>query len=340
MLSSGNKGLPQDATWLQKNNFRLFEVYPHEIHSFMCMRVLMFCVLFSYTSLRIIKDSLILEYAGAESVNVLMTSIALPLAWICTFLYERAANRIADFESVDARLRGMKHLYYRAMVPIFCFFLFFGAVLYPYRATIHGGKPWAEAVKSGTGIIFERFVTGLLLKAVVALVIGYTSATFLRFLGIRIPALVCGLVTLVQLALVYPLLYPDQRGLIAYASVLVRNPMLASGLLHPSISLMGAWAFAIYYAVSEVFGHVAVPMLFWQFANQITAREEADRFYPAYAIIANVALIIAGVLMMTSSDRWGGFDTKVVCFLAMISTVIAINMLVYNHMFTRSIDRI
>lgn len=54
------------------------------------------------------------------------------------------------------------------------------------------------------------------------------------------------------------------------------------------------WTFSLFYIFSEIWGSVALSLLFWQFANQITKINEAKRFYALFGIGANLALMVAG----------------------------------------------
>jgi ATP:ADP antiporter, AAA family len=61
------------------------------------------------------------------------------------------------------------------------------------------------------------------------------------------------------------------------------------------------WTFSLFYIFSEIWGSVALSLLFWQFANQITKISEAKRFYSLFGIGANLALIVAGSTIGTLS---------------------------------------
>ena len=64
---------------------------------------------------------------------------------------------------------------------------------------------------------------------------------------------------------------------------------------------VGYWAFSLFYIMSEMWGGVAVALLFWQFANQVTSSIEAKRFYPVFSLWSNTGLILAGVMTKYSS---------------------------------------
>ena len=65
---------------------------------------------------------------------------------------------------------------------------------------------------------------------------------------------------------------------------------LPHGLL-PLVALFRHWILSLFYVMSELWGSIALSLLFWGFANNITAVDEAKRFYPLFGIGANLALI-------------------------------------------------
>ncbi|KAJ1629261.1 ADP/ATP carrier protein [Pavlovales sp. CCMP2436] len=54
------------------------------------------------------------------------------------------------------------------------------------------------------------------------------------------------------------------------------------------------WSFTLYYIVSELFGSVGVPLLFWQTANDLVGVEQAKRWYPLFSTFGNLGPIVAG----------------------------------------------
>ncbi len=60
------------------------------------------------------------------------------------------------------------------------------------------------------------------------------------------------------------------------------------------ISLGGAWVFASFYVFAELWGTIALGLLFWQFANEVTRIPEAKRFYAMFGLLGHFALIAAG----------------------------------------------
>lgn len=63
------------------------------------------------------------------------------------------------------------------------------------------------------------------------------------------------------------------------------------------IRVIGQWSFAIFYAMSELWGSMMLSLLFWQFANQITKTEEAKRFYSMFGMLANLSLPVTALIL-------------------------------------------
>lgn len=59
------------------------------------------------------------------------------------------------------------------------------------------------------------------------------------------------------------------------------------------------WTFSLFYIFAELWGSVALSLLFWGFANDTTGVDESKRFYPLFGLGANVALIFSGKLSHT-----------------------------------------
>ena len=81
------------------------------------------------------------------------------------------------------------------------------------------------------------------------------------------------------------------------------------------IALLRNWTFALFYILAELWGSVALSLLFWGFANDITKVSEAKRFYALFGIGANLALLFSGPCIILASairnkvpagvDAWG-----------------------------------
>mmetsp|Transcript_2560 Transcript_2560/g.6145 ORF Transcript_2560/g.6145 Transcript_2560/m.6145 type:complete len:563 (-) Transcript_2560:1108-2796(-) len=61
-----------------------------------------------------------------------------------------------------------------------------------------------------------------------------------------------------------------------------------------AVSLLCNWSYSLFYVISELWGSVGVSVLFWQLANDIIPVWQANRFYPLFGQLANIAPICAG----------------------------------------------
>ncbi|CAM0116931.1 NTP/NDP exchange transporter [Rhabdochlamydiaceae symbiont of Dictyostelium giganteum] len=88
-------------------------------------------------------------------------------------------------------------------------------------------------------------------------------------------------------------------------------PQGLSGL----VAIFRNWTYALFYIMSELWGSVALSLLFWGFANDTTRPSESKRFYGALGVGANIAMLVSGPLIIYFSkiqdkipagvDAWG-----------------------------------
>ncbi|MBS0622436.1 MAG: NTP/NDP exchange transporter [Verrucomicrobia bacterium] len=69
------------------------------------------------------------------------------------------------------------------------------------------------------------------------------------------------------------------------------------------IAMIRFWSFALFYAMSEVWGVICLSILFWGFANEINTFSQAARFYGIFTIGVNCASIAAGPISVFLSSR-------------------------------------
>ncbi|MBM3191261.1 MAG: NTP/NDP exchange transporter [Chlamydiae bacterium] len=68
------------------------------------------------------------------------------------------------------------------------------------------------------------------------------------------------------------------------------------------VAIFRHWTYSLFYIMSELWGSVALSLLFWGFANDTTKVSESKRFYSLFGMGANVSLIIAGWCVRKLSD--------------------------------------
>lgn len=68
------------------------------------------------------------------------------------------------------------------------------------------------------------------------------------------------------------------------------------------VAIFRNWTYAIFYVMSELWGSVAISLLFWGFANDITRVAESKRFYAMFGLGANLAMLVSGPTIVFFSD--------------------------------------
>lgn len=112
-------------------------------------------------------------------------------------------------------------------------------------------------------------------------------------------------------------------------------PMRDALRISSSNVLISNWVSTLYYVLSPIWGTIVVSVLFWSFANQYTDVDDAKAVYPIMGMIANVALIIAGLVMSTSgnvfSHNWE-LNVQVLTLLNVFMSILSV--LFYNSIVT------
>jgi len=190
------------GSWLASLKSALFPIDTWEMPKFFSMSLMMFMIIYIYTTVRDTKDTLVVSACGAESITFLKVYGVLPAATMFMVLYSKLSSMFSKDQ-----------LFYVTATPFFLFYGLFAFVLYPNRDLIHPEMP--------------------------------------------------------------PAVLADER-------------------LKYSLSLLYNWSFSLFYIISELWGSVGVSVLFWQMANEITPVWQANRFYPLFGQLANIAPICAG----------------------------------------------
>lgn len=63
------------------------------------------------------------------------------------------------------------------------------------------------------------------------------------------------------------------------------------------VAIFRNWTFSLFYIMSELWGSMALSLLFWGFANDTTRVSESKRFYAMFGIGANLAMLPSGELI-------------------------------------------
>ena len=107
-------------------------------------------------------------------------------------------------------------------------------------------------------------------------------------------------------------LYPFRDSLHPHAFCDMLQNVLPVGL-KGLIDVIRNWTFSLFYVMSEMWGSMAISLLFWGFANDISKVSESKRFYTIFAMFANISLILSGRFIkwsakiregITAADPW------------------------------------
>lgn len=96
-------------------------------------------------------------------------------------------------------------------------------------------------------------------------------------------------------------LYPFRDALHPTTSADWLQNHLSSGF-SGLVAIYRNWTYALFYIMSELWGSVAISLLFWGFANDITRVTESKRFYAMFGLGANFAMLFSGPLIVYFSD--------------------------------------
>lgn len=115
------------------------------------------------------------------------------------------------------------------------------------------------------------------------------------------------------------LFYTTISAFIAFFAIFALVLYPCSNILHPTVAadnlqaflpkglgglvaLFRNWTYALFYIMSELWGSVAISLLFWGFANDITRVSESKRFYAMFGLGANFAMLFSGPAIIYFSD--------------------------------------
>lgn len=126
-------------------------------------------------------------------------------------------------------------------------------------------------------------------------------------------------------------LYPCKDALHPTVAADTLQAFLPKGL-SGLVALFRNWTYALFYIMSELWGSVAISLLFWGFANDITRVSESKRFYAMFGLGANVAMLFSGPAIIYFSDIRSklpaGVDAWGVSLNYMLSMVVASGLII------------
>tara|TARA_B100001248_G_scaffold258594_1_gene242997 strand:+ start:17813 stop:19330 length:1518 start_codon:yes stop_codon:yes gene_type:complete len=115
----------------------IFPVYAFELKKVLPMGMIFFFILFNYTCLRNIKDTLVVTAAGAEVIPFLKFFCVTPAAFIFMALYVQGSN-----------IFNRQNLFYVTIIPFIIFFGLFGFFIYPNKELLHPSAEYIAHLKT------------------------------------------------------------------------------------------------------------------------------------------------------------------------------------------------
>lgn len=128
---------------------RLLPVYKDEMKTFFLMSIIFFCILFNYTIVRTLKDTLIVNAPHVNTKQVLPLAkllLVTPASILFVILYAKMSN-----------IFSREKLFYVTLIPFIAFFCAYAFVLYPMHEYIHASPDtvalWSQTM-GGFGPLF------------------------------------------------------------------------------------------------------------------------------------------------------------------------------------------
>jgi ATP:ADP antiporter, AAA family len=112
---------------------KLWPIYNEEMIKFIPMVLMMFAVLFNYTLVRNIKDTLVISAPGSNKdvLAFLKFVFVLPSSILFVILYAKLNNVL-----------NSRQVYYACLLPFIAFFAIYGFVIYPHHEVLHMSPEW------------------------------------------------------------------------------------------------------------------------------------------------------------------------------------------------------
>lgn len=251
-----------------------FPVYKSEVKVVAAMSLMLIIKVFIYTSVRQLKDTLVVTKIGPEALSFTKT-LVLVMSLLFTFLY---ALGISKFDR--------RQLFYIVLIVFIGFFGFFGFFMHPNSHLFI----LSEASKQGilnwlSGGIKNCFFS--VQNTIKIFSIGILMGLFKFFKKRKIKdSIISFIITSVVSAGIYSLFYA------------LSGPSFAHKLALP-VATIQYWPYALYYIMAELWGTFSLQMLFWTFANYQIDKSNASRIFPTFLLLCQFGQFGAGILGFT-----------------------------------------
>lgn len=128
----------------------VWPIHGYEMKKFLPMSLMMFFILFVYTLVRDLKDTLIVSTANcgaAESIPAIKLWGVMPMAVIALIIFAKLVNKF-----------DMQKVFYICIIFFISFYLIFGFVLFPLSDKIHMSEATIESLRANTVPMFKSFM--------------------------------------------------------------------------------------------------------------------------------------------------------------------------------------
>lgn len=115
-----SQDVSSNQTFLEKLLTVIWPIHRHELKKFLPMGFMMLCILFNYTILRDMKDTLIVDAVGASTISFIKFWVVTPASILFVVLYSKFSNKFSR-----------ESMFYITITPFLVFFAAFGFFLYP-----------------------------------------------------------------------------------------------------------------------------------------------------------------------------------------------------------------
>lgn len=111
----------------------LWPIDRSELRLFIPMALLMLCILFNFSALRSVKDSLVVPSIGAEVISFLKLWLVLPFAILSTIIYVKLSNMIE-----------MEYIFYSIVSFFLVIFISFAFIFFPHQEYFHPSSEFVD----------------------------------------------------------------------------------------------------------------------------------------------------------------------------------------------------
>jgi len=115
-------------------------------------------------------------------------------------------------------------------------------------------------------------------------------------------------------------IFPNRELLALHSSADKLATWLGSGHSH-WVSVYRYWMNSLFFVLSELWGGIAIGVLFWSFANTVTDIKAAAKFYPLYTAGGHIGTICAGLLgfLITGySSNYFSYDFNIKILMSLV----------------------